>query len=305
MEFSGLKELDDTHLALLSLFLNPRPLDLGTWQEIWSNALNRSYKSIIDDFIRHGILKEANTEQKLSASLRVSDLKQILKEHDLRVSGKKEELISCLVENLPDEAEKFASSKSNIYICTELGSAIANEYKNKADLRRQNAEEEVKILLKQNKITEAAEIINAFIKSLPSPMAHEGAMPSDAQAILEINSISGITKEELDTIKLEAATSAIWGKGIRGPKPFLSEAYKRMFRKSALSSLKSYKEAGLKEVTIIAAIDSCPTCMAASDKNYEIDKELLSPTLPIKECTHEIGWCRCCYAPWNEDWAKG
>jgi len=292
----GKTELDDNYIALLSLFQNPRSLDNLHWQEIWSETLKRPYKNIIEDFIKHDLLTEANTKQKLSASLRVSDLKPILKKHGLKASGKKDELVLRFIENLPEEAEKNASSISNVYVCTDNGAELAQTYKNKVDLRLKNAKEEVKELIQQKKINKATRIIDQFYASLPPPMAHGGAMPGDAQAILEIKSVPDMTNEELEKIKLEAASDAIWGGKIGGPKQFLSVAYKQMFKRTSLATLEGYRESGVvKKVQIICAHDSCPICKTAAKYTYSLDKALASPPLPIEGCTHEIGWCRCTY----------
>lgn len=289
-------KLDDNYIALLSLFQNPRSLDNLHWQEIWSETLKSPYKNVIEDFIKHDLLTEASTKQKLSASLRVSDLKPILKKHGLKASGKKDELVLRFIENLPEEAEKNASSISNVYVCTDNGAEIAQRYKNKVDLSLKNAEEEVKKLLRQKKINEAVRIIDQFLASLPSPMSHGGAMPSDAQAILEIKSVPGMTNEELEEIKQDAAADAIWGRKIGGSKQFLSVAYKQMFKRTSLATLEGYRESGVvKKVQIICAHDSCPICKTAAKYTYSLDKALASPPLPIEGCTHEIGWCRCTY----------
>jgi hypothetical protein len=228
MKYEGIKELDDNHIALLSLFQNPRTLDNPYWQEAWSETLNRPYKSVIEYFIKQNLLTEASNEQKLAVSLRVSDIKQVLKENRLKVSGTKTELLNRLIENMPEEAKKIASSVSDVYACTNDGTKIAQAYKNKIDIKRQDAEEEVRIFLKQKKVNKAARIVNQFLASLPCPLAHGGAMPNDAQAILEIKSVQGMTNEELEKVRLEAASDAIWGENIRGPKQFLSIAYKQM-----------------------------------------------------------------------------
>lgn len=62
------------------------------------------------------------------------------------------------------------------------------------------------------------------------------------------------------------------------------------------STLRNYKRSGIvREVEIISTDDSCPACEEASKHLYMLNEELESPTLPIKNCTHEKG-CRCCYA---------
>jgi hypothetical protein len=288
--------------AFLSLFLNPRHLDTEYWQQIWSETLNRPYKSVIKDLVARGLLVEANSGQKLECSLRVSDLKQIMREYGLKVSGKKEELLSRLIESLPQEAEKRASSITDVYVCTKEGKEIAKTYKSSVESKRKNAEEEVRTLLQRKKIKNACLVIEEFIKSLPRPLAYGGAHPSDAEAILEIKSVSEIQEEDLEKIKVEAAFNALWGRRITGPKQFLSMAYKGMFIRTHKATLENYKASGVvKKVVIMVSPDSCPACKDKDGSVFLLEKELLSPTLPIENCTHEIGWCRCCYGPYLEN----
>ena len=67
------------------------------------------------------------------------------------------------------------------------------------------------------------------------------------------------------------------------------------------STLINYKQSEVVEkVEIISTTDSCLVCKEASKHIYMLDEELISPTLPIKECSHEKG-CRCCYAAHFDD----
>ena len=60
-----------------------------------------------------------------------------------------------------------------------------------------------------------------------------------------------------------------------------------------------YKKTGVtKYVEILAAGQkSCPACRALDKKLFHLKNELRNPTLPVKDCTSDYGYCRCCYAP--------
>lgn len=89
LEISEAIEKNDDEKALLSLFLMPRNPNEIYHKEKISTALGKSINKTIKSFIKQGLLEEAKTEQKLSIMLGVSDLKNILREHKLKVSGKK------------------------------------------------------------------------------------------------------------------------------------------------------------------------------------------------------------------------
>jgi hypothetical protein len=319
VELTEALELDENNIALLSLFLKPISIYFPTWhEENWSTALGRPLKNTINDFVKRGLITEANSKQKLLFSLRISDMKDLLRTNNLKLSGNKEELAERIMEKLPAECEKMVASKSDIFICTEKGRNIAQEHKTKIEMKRKEAEEKVKDFLKENKVKEAADTVNQFYFSLPGPMIPSGglwpggakmprnyAYPAEAKLLLKIKSVEGMSKEELEKARLESAVKAIWRGDITGPKPLLSEYHRQASEKKALSDLKSWSGDGFEDISLVTIISNpgaCPACQEASEKNYKIEDELKSPTLPIKNCSNEIGYCRCCYAPWDEDW---
>lgn len=88
-------------------------------EEIVSNAYELR-KSLCQE----GYLRVQSTYEKLE-NLKVVELKEILKQNSLKVSGKKSELISRILECLPEkEVEKL--SKGRQYILTEKGIKTIN-----------------------------------------------------------------------------------------------------------------------------------------------------------------------------------
>ena len=66
-----------------------------------------------------------------------------------------------------------------------------------------------------------------------------------------------------------------------------------------MSTLRNYKKSGaVKYVEIVGGgQNSCPACKRVNGKRFRLKDELRNPTLPVKNCTSDYGYCRCCYAP--------
>jgi hypothetical protein len=286
------RDLDDVHLALLSLYQKPYPFYTKYALDYWEKDLGRPYKDAIDDFIREGLIEQPSIEEKLNHRLRVPAIKQILKKNSLKVSGNKNELLSRVLDNLPDAAKEIAASITDVYVCTPEGLQKVKAYNDAVSLRRNNAVAEVKECLKRRNFYKAAEIVKKFNASLPSALAHNEPNEDDARIVLNISAAQGISHEELETIKLEAALKVFWGEGIIGPESFVSLATNKIGKERSRQALEWYKSSGVvKYVEILCAQDSCDICRAMGGKRYLINS---APLLPIDGCCDEMG-CRCTY----------
>lgn len=292
--------LDDTRAALLSLFLKPRPLDEPNWQDVWADALGCSYQSAIKELVRLDLLtRMSGTVKEKIDTLTVPRLKELLKQQGLKVSGNKAELVERLLTERPQEAQKVATQIkwADRYICTETGAVIGTGYKERTRERKQSAEIVVREALQRGNLAAAGRAVEAFRASLPAPMAGAGLVhvsTDEAEAILRIVDIPDLTSEEVAAAKLRAAEDAIWGRQISAPRQLEKVMYTQMFRASNQRTLRSLREARIPKVDILATRDSCESCQRLANAGpYRLDKV---PAIPNPECTHSIGWCRCCYA---------
>lgn len=221
-----------------------------------------------------------------------------------------------MANNLPNLAEKKASAISNIYICTKIGELIAREFESEIEIKKKNAEEEVRELISSNEIKKASKVVDEFFKNLPLPIRPEPpgigrvddenqplySYPDGTDAILKTKNTLEMDDREFEKLRLDVACHMMWKGVIKAPKEFLPMFYTQYFRKTGINTLKTYEESGVvKKVEIISAHDACSQCKEVAKKMYTIDEALTSPPLPVEGCTHEKGWCRCCYAPYIED----
>ena len=89
----------------------------------FSNKLANKYETSIDELKNQAIQDEfiqLESPLVVARNLKITDIKKVLKEHGLKVSGKKEELIERLGENLTDD-ELEQHFKPSIYLITDNG----------------------------------------------------------------------------------------------------------------------------------------------------------------------------------------
>lgn len=106
-------------------YLNGRPenykLDQQFWKYTYSTSADRIIQTLVDnDFIS----LKPNVRQSLS-NLTVAQLKEILRENDLKVSGNKPDLIERVIEELPHE--KLEEKLEKIWTPTDKGKKLVEE----------------------------------------------------------------------------------------------------------------------------------------------------------------------------------
>ncbi len=113
------------------LYLNQikkKPIDLSLWS---TNHLDESYsKETIEEYVlKEQFITEANPEENLCNimnSYTIPVLKEVLKENNLKVSGRKQELIDRLIENI-DTNKLISKFNKSSYSLTEKGNELVND----------------------------------------------------------------------------------------------------------------------------------------------------------------------------------
>ena len=76
------------------------------------------------------------------------------------------------------------------------------------------------------------------------------------------------------------------------------EKTKKEIGENLLRSLQSYKDSEVVEyVEILATRDSCEACKKGEGNKISVKNAITTNPLPVKECFHKCGYCRCCYIP--------
>ena len=310
--FFGFKwQESKAHLLLLSKFLCPHTIEDYANADYWKHVLGETPSKAINRFLDEGMLKRTDIAKSLEYKYKVSDLKKMLKERNLPVSGDKSDLISRLIETDPSGMEKTVSGL-NILICFEQGHQIADDYLTIEKEKRLNVEQQVLDAIQNRKFKEASLSRSSFEAEqvFPSGIGIDWRNPDTTRdiAVLKIifdsnpKILKNLNNKWLEHLRLAAGMMYLWGTGVaKGWLPpdletelvMDGDTAARMIEFHALHqvNLAQYRERGDKSVEISTANDglTCEACKKIAGKKFKIDEV---PELPYEKCTCAMG-CRC------------
>lgn len=302
------------HLLLLSKFRSPRDPSKYYGDENWEAVLGERPKKAINRFLKDGMIGKADLHGLLSHKFRVADLKPMLRERGLKVSGRKAELIQRLIEADP-EAMMKAVQGLRILQVTEAGEEVAEQYLEQKKEERQRVERSVLQALRQRKFKEASQAVAAFeakqVFARGIGMDWENHDPSGDAAMLNTifsgkpKILGELDDEQLAHLRIAAGMSLLWGTS-RTKSGWLPEGFSTglhfnnataarmlVFYAYHRRNLEQYR--GYTKTVEIVTLEgsSCDACKQLTGKKYRLDR---APDLPYEKCTHEMG-CRCRIAP--------
>ncbi|QQR70876.1 MAG: SAP domain-containing protein [Methanolinea sp.] len=88
---------------------------------------NEPLEKAIEAFLKEGLLRVANLQEKMDAKFKLTDLKPLLKTRNLPVTGKKNLLIDRLIQADREAIESLVTDV-NVLICSDKGKLIAEDY---------------------------------------------------------------------------------------------------------------------------------------------------------------------------------
>lgn len=256
------------------------------------------------------MIGQANLAGLLSHKYTIAELKPMLRERGLKVSGRKAELIERLVEADP-EAMKKAVRGLRILQATEEGRGTAEQYLEEEREKRHRAERSAFQALKQRKLKAASQAVasfeakQVFARGIGIDWANHD--PSRDVMMLSVifsgkpQIINGLDDEQLKHLRLAAGMMHLWGVS-RVKKEWLPEGFSTelhldnataarmlVFYASHHLRLKQYR-GHIKTVEILTVeSSSCDACKKLAKKTYVLAEV---PELPYEKCTNKMG-CRC------------
>jgi len=313
--FSQAQEKDwqnsPVHLLLLSKFRNSSSLDRYRKADYWEEVLKEKPLKVIERFIKEGMLEPAGLQELVSYKFNASELKSLLKEKGLKVSGRKDDLVQRLIEN--DEQLMRDSTKDLIfYCCTNDGIKLVDHYLEGERKKKESVDSAILDLLAKKEFSEAVRVVAQYEASQVFPRGlgidwKNYDVKSDTESLKVIfektpGILNGIEKDQLATLRQAAAMMELWGKSTAKhwlPDDFQTgihldgEVASRMLVSHARHNraMKGYKLGSVKTVAVIN-LDSettCPECRKIGEKKYKLANV---PELPYAKCTCKFG-CRC------------
>jgi hypothetical protein len=295
---------------LLARFRHPGdPAEIGSY---WSDVLPEPLDATLDLFRRNDWLIDAPWQQVFAVRNRLDELKTLLRERGLRVSGKKAELVDRLIE-ADEEGMRGRVANVKAWVLSPSVTAAVEQYEAQERAAEGRAKEAAWAALHDGRIRAAVDAIVGYERSRLFPRGmgvnwHGEAiaqhMTERAEAILQAT--PGILREvpshELEALRPVAAMLELTGEsrakawlptGLGGHPRMDLETVVRMllFHGSNTATLRRLRSGGFEQVDIMACGSSCPTCQALGGKAFPV---MEVPELPHPDCTHEMG-CRCLY----------
>jgi hypothetical protein len=301
----------EAHLLLLSKFRGgDSPAKYGE-AEYWESVLKEKPIKAIKQFLKERVLEPADLPELVDYKCKTTDLKSMLRERGLKVSGRKAELIRRLIENDP-EGMLEVTKDLNLYRCTLEGMQLAERYLENEKAKKAAAEKDVLDFLTRQEFSKAVRVIVKYEASqvFPRGLGIDWNNYDGDSAVASLKTIfertPGILKSmeenRLSKLRLAAGMMQLWGTnrayqwlpdGFETGTHLDSDAACRMlvFHASHLRNLEAYKKSGAKTVEVLGVDDgtACSECRKISGKKYKLGEV---PELPYAKCTCEIG-CRC------------
>lgn len=301
----------NAHLLFLSKFVHPRSPNDFVQSEDWKNVLGEHPIRAIERLYKGGLLAARDFSDGLSYKYDVSGLKDTQKIRRSPVSGRKEEMIQRLVEEDPVGIKK-AIDEITVFVCTQQGADLANEYLAAEKENRAQAEQQTIEYIRNQDFKKASlevavfETEQVFPRGIGIEWQHHNP-DRDIRLLTTIFNakpkiLSKLGNEKMEDLRLGASMMALWGENTAYkwlPSTFNTglsldvDTAARMIFFHAIhqEEMKQLRESGfVKFVEIFNNNpDSCKACKNLANRIYRLEEV---PELPYEHCTSEMG-CRC------------
>ncbi|MBA4420754.1 MAG: hypothetical protein C0391_06375 [Anaerolinea sp.] len=302
------------HCLLLSKFLYPQNPDDFSKSDIWEGVLGEKPSQSIKRFLDEGLLAVADLENVLSYKYKVSELKDLLKQRGLPISGRKDNMIKRLITADLAGMKKTVAGLT-ILQCVQHGKELSEKYLSNEQEKRNRVEMQVMEHINKRMFKEASVAVAIYEAEqvFPRGMGNDWKNYNPNRDVEMMNNIfsskpkimSKLRDDKLDMFRQGAAMMSLWGKNtakdwlppdLTTDLSFDVDTAARMFLFHAIhkTSLEQYRKSGVvKFVEVLAAQDSCDECKKFTKIKYKLNEV---PELPHDNCTHEKG-CRCTLIP--------
>ena len=306
----------DAHLLLLSMFLHAKAADdfakADPRADGWNSVLRETPQTAIKRFVDEGLLVTPGLSEHLAYKYKVSELQAMLKQRALPVSGRKDDLISRLIEADPGGMKKAVAGLT-VLQCSDRGQEIANQYLAAKKAEQEAAEREVLAMLQKGKYREASLAVSSYEARQVFPRGwafgtdwRKHDPTRDVATLKQIFSskpkpLAQLDQSKLGALRIAAGMMALWGTSEAGawlPSHFETgltidndaAAQTLLFGSSHQSQLEQWRQSGVVAgVRVLTAKDSCNECRKLEGKKYRLSE---APELPNAKCTSPKG-CRC------------
>jgi len=304
------------HLLLLTHFIYPNTAQQFAKADYWKDVLGETPQQAVKRFEDEGVLVTPGLPEHLEYKYKVSELRAMLKQRGLPVSGRKADLTARLVEADPAGMKK-ATTGLTLLRYSDRGQEIARQYLAAEKEKREAAEREVLAMLREGRFREASLLVSSYeanqVFSRGINIDWKNHDPSRDVAVLKgifggrPKILARLDHGKLEPLRLAAGMMLLWGSGEAKswlPTDFetglamdnAAAARMLLFFGYHQADLEWYREVGIKSVQIITVNDghSCEACRKLAGSKYKLSEV---PELPCEKCTSDLG-CRCTHVVW-------
>lgn len=299
------------HLLLLSKFRGGDSPARFDGNENWETVLKEKPGDAIEQFLKDGVLEPADLMEYVDYKFKATQLKTMMKERGMKVSGRKAELVRSLVEN--DRESMLEITKDlNLYRTTAEGTEISEHYLKEEKAKKAAAERETLASLTNREYSKAVRVIVQYEQSQVFPRGlgidwKNYNVESDIESLKAIfektpKILNGIKNDRLDELRLAAGMMQLWG--TNRAHPWLSDNFETgihldgnaaslmlVFHANYLRDIGKYRRAGVETLEVMSVNDrhTCEQCRKLSGNKFIMGQ---LAELPYPECECESG-CRC------------
>ena len=315
--FSKVKT-DNAYTLLLSKFMwgsSLKDYECSQVTSYWTPVLGMEANQVIKKFVEHNLIVPANLQIRMNARLGVSDLKKLLKDRGLKVSGKKDQLIKRLVDSDPENMDSEVGS-SDIYMCSEKTLPIAEAYIAEEAAIKERTMSKCFDLLNAQELLKAVNLVSEYELGRVIQRGIGADFSDTSQPFKELKTIFScrplilkkMTDENIDTLRPLAGMFMLWGVS-KLPKKWVPDDYDTGIRLDPITTARMIcfyvshqeeinfcRESGIKKIEILSG-GGCVRCSKLNGKVYTLSKV---PELPYEHCTCDRG-CRCSTVAVSDD----
>lgn len=180
-------DLTNTQQYLLYYFRGPKKLT-GFMIKPWTLAADFDEVTDFVKFYTEAGLLQVPQGSKVLRAFNVKDLKNILRGHKLKLSGKKDVLIKRIMDSI-DIAPYIPKDNNQYLVSTDLGDEIGRRWKEVHEKRCEDVFDEVKTLVQSKKYQEAIKTQVTFTKQY-EPQAFTYDDGEDHQVVIDVGKIT-------------------------------------------------------------------------------------------------------------------
>ena len=308
--------MTDAELLLLSKFWGTQKLEYVRGRTaIWDPVLGRPAMDVINEFLRNGLLKEADLQTALDFRFRAKELEAMLRARGLKISGTKTVKISRLIEAHIAEMTKLVENLE-LLLCTEQGRALVDDFLARQAEEKSRAESESIAALDTGDFQLASKIVTQFEAKqvFGTGFSTASRNSEDTLRVRRLELMAKATPRIIATVKpgyllcLRRAAQIVELWGEKSAETLLPERLETGLRLDAMTAARMISSYVYNKLRLEGADDPelarftkgvrisgisdefrCPVCAALEGKIFAPHEV---PELPYERCTSEAG-CRC------------